>query len=241
MERFYIYCHRKKTDGKCFYIGKGTGNRFKSKNGRNQYWHNIVNKHGFEVIILINNINEEKAFEYESYFCKQIGYENLCNIRKELDNGGYSMSEETKQKISKRKINHSCYNNEWKEKIRKGNKGKIVSEESKQKMRKPKLENHKLNMRKSKGPQSKETIKKRSISLLGKHKPEGMMKKIHENNKKEIFQYDLKNNFIKEWSSIKEAGLSLNKKGAAIGECCQGKRKTSYKYIWKFKINQSGI
>lgn len=180
MERFYIYCHRKKTDGKCFYIGKGTGNRFKSKNGRNQYWHNIVNKHGFEVIILINNINEEKTFEYESYFCKQIGYENLCNIRKELGNGGYSMSEETKQKISKRKINHSCYNNEWKE-------------------------------------------------------------KIHENNKKEIFQYDLKNNFIKEWSSIKEAGLSLNKKGAAIGECCQGKRKTSYKYIWKFKINQSGI
>jgi hypothetical protein len=101
--RFYIYCHRKKTDGKCFYIGKGTGNRYKEKIMRNKHWHNVVNKHDFEPIILINNISEEKAFKYEAYFCKQIGYENLCNIRKELGNGGWSHSEETKIKMRKPK------------------------------------------------------------------------------------------------------------------------------------------
>ena len=101
--RFYIYCHRKKTNGECFYIGKGTGNRYKEKNMRNQYWYNIVNKHNFEAEILINNISEKKAFEYEAYFCKQIGYENLCNIREELGNGGWSHSEETKNKMRKPK------------------------------------------------------------------------------------------------------------------------------------------
>ena len=117
MNIFYIYCHRKKTDGKCFYIGKGKGNRYKTNQSRNQHWYNIVNKHGFETEILINNISEEKAFELEAYFCNQIGYKNLCNIRTEKGWGGYSQSDETKQKqrISRNKylINNkmpsSCY------------------------------------------------------------------------------------------------------------------------------------
>ena len=89
MNIFYIYCHRKKTNGECFYIGKGKGNRYKTSQNRNQHWKNIVNKHGFEAEILINNISEEKAFELESYFCNQIGYENLCNIRKVNYSYGY--------------------------------------------------------------------------------------------------------------------------------------------------------
>ena len=101
--RFYIYSHIRKTDGKCFYIGKGTGRRYKEKIMRNQHWHNIVNKYDFESIILINNISEKKAFEYEVYFCKHIGYKNLCNIREELGNGGWSHSEETKIKMRKPK------------------------------------------------------------------------------------------------------------------------------------------
>jgi hypothetical protein len=58
MNKFYVYCHCKKIDGKCFYIGKGTGYRYNQKTSRNQYWKNIVNKHGFTWKILINNISE---------------------------------------------------------------------------------------------------------------------------------------------------------------------------------------
>lgn len=100
---FYVYSHLRKTDGKCFYIGKGTGNRYKEKQSRNQYWWNVVNKHDFESVILVNNISEGKAFELEAEFCNQIGYENLCNIRKEIGNGGWSHSPETKIKMKKPK------------------------------------------------------------------------------------------------------------------------------------------
>ena len=79
--QFYVYCHRRKTDGKCFYIGKGKNDRYKTTLGRNQHWHNIVNKHGFEAEILVSGLTELKAFELESEFCKQIGYKNLCNIK----------------------------------------------------------------------------------------------------------------------------------------------------------------
>jgi hypothetical protein len=129
VNRFYIYCHRRLTDGKCFYIGKGTGNRWKSSHFRNQYWKNIVNKCGFEPIILVNNISEQKAFELESYFCNQIGYKNLANLNQEKGNGAWSRSQETKDKISQvnkgRKItwdlNHTPRSNSTKEKIGKSN------------------------------------------------------------------------------------------------------------------------
>ena len=98
---FYVYIHQKLTDGKCFYVGKGTGNRYITPQSRNRYWHDIVNKHGFIPKIIINNISEEKAFELESTISRQIGYSNLCNIRKEKGWGGYSHSIESKKKTSK--------------------------------------------------------------------------------------------------------------------------------------------
>jgi hypothetical protein len=197
--RFYIYCHRKKTNGECFYIGKGTGNRYKSKKGRNNHWYNIINKYGFEAEILINNIYEEKAFELESYFCNQIGYNNLCNIRIEKGNGGHSHSEETKSK-----------------------------------MRKPKTEEHKLNMKVPKGPQSKETIEKRKNSLKGKPKPIGMMGFIHKNNKKYVNQYDLNNNFLFQWEGIIDASIYLKINKRSISNCCLGINKTAGNFIWRF-------
>lgn len=55
------------------------------------------------------------------------------------------------------------------------------------------------------------------------------------NRNKPIIQYDLNGNFIKEWNSETEAALYLNKPNSAINECCNGKRKSAYKFIWKNK------
>lgn len=50
-----------------------------------------------------------------------------------------------------------------------------------------------------------------------------------------ILQYSLNGEFIKEWSSQKEATIFLNKTGDGIGACCRGRQKQAYGFIWKFK------
>jgi hypothetical protein len=71
--------------------------------------------------------------------------------------------------------------------------------------------------------------KKISSKLLGR-KAEWMKQRS-----KNIIQYNKQMIFIKEWKSAFEAGASLNKQSSAISECCNGKRKSAYGYIWKFK------
>jgi hypothetical protein len=52
---------------------------------------------------------------------------------------------------------------------------------------------------------------------------------------KPVLQYDLENNFIREFGSVTEALYIMGKTGDGIGECCRGKYKTSYGYKWKYK------
>jgi group I intron endonuclease len=53
---------------------------------------------------------------------------------------------------------------------------------------------------------------------------------------KKIIQYTKKGHPIKEWSSAREAGLYFSKySGSAIIECCKGKRKSIYGFIFKYK------
>jgi hypothetical protein len=55
-------------------------------------------------------------------------------------------------------------------------------------------------------------------------------------HKKSIIQYDLDNNFIKEWNSINEARDFLGYKSEmGIISTCKGRQKSSGGYIWKYK------
>lgn len=58
------------------------------------------------------------------------------------------------------------------------------------------------------------------------------VKSMIKNLSKPINQYDLKGNFIKEWSSIKEAKTSTS---CDISSCLRGLNKTAGDYIWKYK------
>lgn len=81
--KFYVYIHRRLTDGKVFYVGKGCKDRANSTHGRNSRWLNIVKKHGFTVEIPFDNLSEEEAFQIEVDTIKEMRYhfeEFMCNL-----------------------------------------------------------------------------------------------------------------------------------------------------------------
>lgn len=55
------------------------------------------------------------------------------------------------------------------------------------------------------------------------------------NAPKPVIQYDLQGNFIAEWTSTKEVERQLGYFNSSIVQCCNGKLKTAYSHIWRYK------
>jgi hypothetical protein len=93
---FYVYVHRRASDGRVFYVGKGHGNRAWST-ARNKHWHRVAKKHGLKVEIFQDGLQEWYAFELEMGLIALYGRENLCNM---TDGGegtsGFKHCEETR-------------------------------------------------------------------------------------------------------------------------------------------------
>ena len=94
---------------------------------------------------------------------------------------------------------------------------------------------------------SKKRLRQQEIEFLGIENIEKLRReRIGKGNKgknigghsrgKLIIQYDLENNFIKEWPSIRQAGIELkNTSGETIRKCLIGLQLTAYGYKWKYK------
>ena len=136
---YYTYMHLRESDGKIFYIGKGSGRRAFSCSGRGKFWHHVEKKHGFRAEILMRFEKEDDAFEHEKFLIscfREIGVQ-LVNLTDGGDgSSGFRLSEETKIKIGTAVKNRDPSVNV---KISNSLKGKIVSSETKLKMSLSKL------------------------------------------------------------------------------------------------------
>ena len=72
-----VYKHIRKDTNEVFYIGIGSIKRAHSTKGRNQYWTNIVNKAGYEVIIISEGLSWEEACIEEIKLIKEYGRKDL--------------------------------------------------------------------------------------------------------------------------------------------------------------------
>lgn len=71
------------------------------------------------------------------------------------------------------------------------------------------------------------TLSKKKMSISAKNRKDRL---------KPILQFDILNNFIREWNSTSEVILTNNySSSGSISECLHNKRKTAFGYIWKFK------
>lgn len=105
---FYVYVHRKKTNGEVFYVGKGSKSRSRIKSNKSDFWNKIVSKHGYTVEVVVHDIQEWYAFELEKelialYGRRDKGEGTLVNL---TDGGegtsGWIVSDVIKKKVSLR-------------------------------------------------------------------------------------------------------------------------------------------
>lgn len=101
-DKYYVYLHRRLSDNKPFYVGKGSGRRAWSEQGRNKHWLNTRNKHGICVEILFDGLTENEAFDCEIDAIKELLYfaYPLTNMSTGGEGASYKRSEETKKKMS---------------------------------------------------------------------------------------------------------------------------------------------
>lgn len=116
---FFVYLHRRASNGKVFYVGKGTRYRHKSKWNRTQHWHNIVNKHGYTVEIVQHGMQEWWAFELEKDLILKYKDHGLCN----RTDGGEGASGCVASKETKAKFKQQRWSEKWRTNL--SNKAKI--------------------------------------------------------------------------------------------------------------------
>lgn len=194
-----------------------------------------VENHKFEIIeeCSLEELDKQETYWKQQYNTVENGLN--CSYYDFSPMKGNIHNDHTKRKISQSKIGHICYKDpERGRKISQSNKGKKHSEEaclkkSQANKGRPKPKGFGEIISKNKkgvslGKMSKEHKNKISKSLLGRFS-------------KPIIQYDKQNNFIKEWSSIREANISLGKSpdGGSIPTHLKGKLKQAYGFIWEYK------
>ena len=70
-----VYIHRKATNREVFYVGMGNPKRpyHKAKLERSEFWHRIVEKHGYSVEVIRKGLTKRQAFDIEMDLIELIG------------------------------------------------------------------------------------------------------------------------------------------------------------------------
>jgi len=244
----YIYKITNKTDGK-IYVGQTIqtlDERFRQhrKKGSNcRYLKRAFEKYGFDnfVFEMICICFDEDLDKFEIQYMAKFNsiVPNGYNLRAGGNSGRHN--EETKKKISATLKGRTD--------IVRGNlSGFHLSEETKKKIsdalkgRTDIVRGHWTGLH-----HSEETKKKISDALKGRTDivkknsknadnifPEELKNKNVKHHKKNVNQYDLKNNLIKTFNGIVEASKETNIGQSSISKCCNNKNITGGGFIWKF-------
>lgn len=226
---YYVYLHRKKSNGQVFYVGKGHGGRAKSQHGRNKYWKRVVAKHGYTVEIYIDGLQEWYAFELEKELIAYYGRENLTNGTDGGEGtGGFYPNSDTRLKLSlaKRGVKNHQYGkkhtDETKKKISESKKG-VPSNIDDETKKRTLTKLHSAESRK-KSSDSRKGVKHSETHRIN------LAKSIFEKIAKKVKRSD---GVIFEslCSATKSVGMI---DPSNISKCCRGKQKTAYGYGWVF-------
>lgn len=221
MNDFYVYVHKYKsgvTAGKIFYVGKGRKFRAWSKYSRNSKWKSCTGLNEYSVDIVLNNISETDALDFENLLITEIGLINLTNLSLGgKGSSGFKLSEETKRKIG--------------ESSKGRRKGVTVTLETREKQR---LSNT-LNREALNARGFDNTGKKWTTSMREKLLRPELRKRIGMIQRKPVMcsngmRFSHAKNAV-EWLKVTGYDAATN---ANISKCCLGLRKSAYGFGWTF-------
>ena len=203
--KFYVYEHIKADTKEVFYVGKGIGNRCHKRTNRNRFWHNVVNKHGFEVKFVAKDLDEDLALLVEVERIDQLKKLNhrLCNLTGGGEGvSGLVMSAESRKKMSDSHI------------------GKKPSQETRKKQSLARVgvkksEEHKLKI---------------GLGNKGKVRSLETKQKISDLKSKKVIC--LETNTV--YQNAYEASKQTKIQRSGISRCCRGDRKTAGKLTWRY-------
>lgn len=102
MWRHYVYVHRRASDGRVFYVGKGSHpDRMSERASRNKRWHATAAKHGIVAEHVLSFETDALAQQCERDLIAWYGRANLVNMTDGGDGcAGIVMSEQARRKLS---------------------------------------------------------------------------------------------------------------------------------------------
>jgi len=184
-------------------------NKLQTKLHRSFLKYGVLN-HKFEIekICLESELNNYERYFQEFYNCLNNGLN--CRLTKTADRSG-KVSEETRLKMSEASMGNQNWLNrkhsaETKNKISKANSGRKYSDE--------------INIKKGRKGRVSNRI--------------GFFSELHPGSVK-VNQYDMNNNFIKEWNCLMDIKRELNFHIGNVSSCLKGNLNSYKKFIWKYK------
>lgn len=254
-KKYYVYIWYIKETNEIFYVGKGSGNRYKSMKDRNSYFKNIRKKYDCDYKIVKCFDNEEDAYDFELKLGMQLkeqGQARACHI---LGQTNKFVSNEVRKKISKTLTGNVPWDKgkklteEHKAKLRAAHLGKKQSEEHKKHISEA-LQGHAVSEETRKKmsssmtgeknhmygkKQSQKTIDLRVEKLKGHHVSDDTRKKIGLANGKKVAQIDIaSDDVIKIFDSACEAARELNLQSSKISAVCRGVRNKTGGFRWEY-------
>ena len=76
---------------------------------------------------------------------------------------------------------------------------------------------------------------KENVNWGTRNERAGKVLKNRKDQSKLVLQYDLQDNFVKEYASTHQVERELGFAQGHISDCCKGKRKQAYGYKWKYR------
>jgi hypothetical protein len=227
---YYIYQHIRLDTNTIFYIGKGTkkfkGNTYQrayTKNSRNDYWKNITKSVSYKIEILEEFESEDECLKKETELIKLYGYSwngtgILCNMVDNNDEIRRLAQIQSKKKNSKEVHQYDLEGNYLKS---------FPSITDAKKECPCDVYNAAAGRCSSAGGFQWRTTKYDKLKPYNKEL-------VEIQNSKVLYQYDIDNNFIKEWRGSKQPANELNIHRGAIRNCLSGINETAGGYKWSY-------